>query len=64
MKTNMANEGGYHVPKAFDKMDHSILMKNVIKHDIKGKIGSWILDFLINRKFWVIVNGIEFEKKM
>ena len=48
--------------KAFDKVDHSILMKKVIKHGIKGKIGRWILDFLINRKFRVIVNGTESEE--
>ena len=43
--------------KAFDKVDHSILMRKVIKHKIKGKIGHWILEFLNNRKFNVIVNG-------
>ena len=47
--------------KAFHKVDHSILMKKVIKHGIKGKIGRWILDFLTNRKFRVIVNGTESE---
>ena len=45
--------------KAFDKVDHSILMKKVIKHGIKGKIGGWILDFLRDRKFRVIVYGTE-----
>ena len=43
--------------KAFDKVDHSILMKKVIKHKIKGKLGRWIMEFLINRKFIVIANG-------
>ena len=43
--------------KAFDKVDHNILMRKVIKHKIKGKIGHWILEFLNNRKFNVIVNG-------
>ena len=45
--------------KAFNQVDHSIPMKKVIKHGIKGKIGRWILDFLTNRKFRVIVNGTE-----
>ena len=49
--------------KAFDKVDHSILMKKVIKHGIKGKIGRWILDFLTDRKFRVIVNGTESEEE-
>ncbi len=28
--------------KAFDKVNHNILMKKVIRHTIKGKIGTWI----------------------
>ena len=44
--------------KAFDKVDHNILMRKVIKHKIKGKVGHWIKEFLTNRKFKVIANGI------
>ena len=36
--------------KAFDKVDHSILRKKVIKHGIKGKIGKWILDKIHSTK--------------
>ena len=43
--------------EAFDKVDHSILMRKVIKHKIKGKLGRWIMEFLSNRKFIVIANG-------
>ncbi|CAL4061820.1 unnamed protein product, partial [Meganyctiphanes norvegica] len=43
--------------KAFDKVDFNILMRKVIKHKIKGKVGHWIKEFLTNRKFKVIVNG-------
>ena len=43
--------------KAFDKVDHSILLKKVAAHGIKGKIGNWIREFLSNRKFTVIANG-------
>ena len=43
--------------KAFDKVDHDLLLKKVIKHGIKGKIGMWLREFLINRKFTVIANG-------
>ena len=49
--------------KAFDKVDHSILMKKVIKHGIKGKIGRWILEFLTNRKFGVIVSGMDSKEE-
>ena len=47
--------------KAFDKVDHSILMRKVIKHKIKGKLGKWIMEFLNNRKFNVIANGTKSE---
>ena len=47
--------------KAFDKVDHSILMSKVIKHKIKGKLGRWIMEFLNNRKFIVIANGTKSE---
>ena len=37
--------------KAFDKVDHDILLEKVKKHKISGKIGNWIKEFLTNRKF-------------
>ena len=43
--------------KAFDKVDHNILMRKVINHKIKGKVGHWIKEFLTDRKFKVIANG-------
>ena len=43
--------------KAFDKVDHTILLEKIAKHKIKGKIGRWILEFLSNRKYKVIANG-------
>ena len=43
--------------KAFDKVNHKILLQKVIKHKIKGKIGRWILEFLCNRKYKVVANG-------
>ena len=49
--------------KAFDKVDHNILMRKVIKHKIKGKVGHWIKEFLTNRKFKVIANGIMSESE-
>merc|ERR1739842_211877 len=49
--------------KAFDKLDHNILLKKVAKHKIKGKIGNWIREFLVNRKFTVIVNGTKSDQE-
>ena len=43
--------------KAFDKVDHDILLEKVKKHKISGKIGKWIREFLTDRKFRVVVNG-------
>ena len=42
--------------KAFNKVNHNILMKKVIEHKIKGKIALWIHSFLKNRKYRVIAN--------
>ncbi|CAL4163549.1 unnamed protein product, partial [Meganyctiphanes norvegica] len=43
--------------KAFDKVNHSILLKKIAKHKIKGKVGIWIKEFLNNRKYKVVANG-------
>ena len=48
--------------KAFDKVDHEILLKKIDKHGIKGKIGNWIKEFLSNRKFIVVANGTKSEE--
>ena len=43
--------------KAFDVVDHNILMKKLKMLGITGKIGYWIHSFLSNRKQTVTVNG-------
>merc|ERR1712138_120751 len=43
--------------KAFDKVDHNILLEKVKRHGIGGKIGRWIMEFLNGRKFRVVANG-------
>ena len=43
--------------KAFDKVNHDILLQKVAKHKIKGKIGIWLKEFLSNRKYRVVANG-------
>ena len=48
--------------KAFDKVDHEILLEKVKKHKISGKIGKWIREFLTDRKFRVVVNGCMSEE--
>ena len=48
--------------KAFDKVNHDILLKKVLNHKIKGKIARWIQSFLFNRKYRVIANGVMSEE--
>ena len=43
--------------KAFDKVDHSILLKKLKSFGINGKLHEWIAKFLENRYQQVIVNG-------
>ena len=42
--------------RAFDKVDHEILLQKIVKHKIKGKVACWIREFLNNRKFKVLAN--------
>ena len=43
--------------KAFDKVDHNILLEKIKKHGIGGKIGKWIMEFLRGQKFRGVANG-------
>ena len=49
--------------KAFDKVNHDILLKKVINHRIKGEIGVWIKKFLHDRKYEVVANGAMSEEQ-
>ena len=43
--------------KAFDKVDHALLIKKLERYGIKGKLLRWIKAFLSNRTQKVVVNG-------
>jgi hypothetical protein len=43
--------------KAFDKVDHGILLQKLYKLGITGKFWKWIRTFLMNRKQTVIIEG-------
>ena len=45
--------------KAFDKVDHRILMEKLNSIGIGGKLAKWIHSFLFDREQVVIVNGIK-----
>merc|ERR1712240_234420 len=48
--------------KAFDKVNHHILIRKILKHKIKGKLIEWIKNFLYNRKYCVVANCAMSEK--
>lgn len=43
--------------KAFDKVDHKIVLAKVQKLGIQGKLLQWINEFLTNRTQSIMVNG-------
>lgn len=43
--------------KAFDKVDHKILLAKLKRYGIKGKMYNWIKEFLTNRIQTVVVEG-------
>ena len=43
--------------KAFDKVDHNLLLTKLAEHKVKGKLWRWIKMFLTNRKYRVVANG-------
>ena len=49
--------------KAFDKVDHNILLKKMIDHKIKGKMGMWIKNFLLDIKYRIVANGVMSEEQ-
>ena len=45
--------------KAFDRVDHKVVLEKARKLGIQGKILKWLAQFLINRTQKTIVNGCE-----
>ena len=43
--------------KAYDKVDHGILLKKLKNLGISGNIGRWIMNFLTGRQQYVMVKG-------
>ena len=43
--------------KAFDKVDHEILLEKVKSHGIKGKLYTWLVNYLKDRVQVVVVKG-------
>ena len=47
--------------KAFDKVDHAIVLQKIKRLGIDGKILKWLKSFLTERKQSVMVNGVKSE---
>ena len=47
--------------KAFDKVNHRILLHKLEKMNITGKINNWVKTFLTTRSQYVVVNGKKSE---
>ena len=59
MKSNMETDVIYlDFAKAFDKVDHVILLQKLKNIGIEGELLKWISDFLSNRNQVVVVDGI------
>ena len=43
--------------KAFDKVDHEILLAKLSKYQIKGNLYNWLQEYLKDRNQFVVVNG-------
>ena len=45
--------------KAFDKVDHSLLIEKLHSYGIRGKLLTWLTTYLSNRVQTVVINGVK-----
>ena len=49
----------FDVQKAFDTVDHGILLSNLCHYGRRGLANKWFESYLANRKQFVSINGFE-----
>ena len=50
-----------HLKKAFDTVDHGILIEKRYHYDIRGTANKWICSYLMNRYQYVNINGTNLD---
>ncbi len=60
LDNNMVTTGVFiDLKKAFDKIDHSILIKKLCHSVVWGVASIWITNYLTNRKQCVMYDGVD-----
>ena len=49
--------------KAFDTVDHAILLKKLSDYGVQGQNGSWFKSYQKDRQQFCLVNGLSSAKK-
>ena len=56
-----ANKLTMHFAKAFNKVNHSLLLHKLHHYGVRGQVNRWIADFLQDRKQTVVVDGAKLD---